>query len=237
MYIVDFLTHYYSITMKTTLKYKIARLISRSCVINEDPTYEQLLEAIYNNQYKTLDKVPTETFFTGIINSFTVLPTVEEYNRILNTIKEVVKEALELSGIELTFTDTDWETLCIVEYIGWSDNETVDYYSKNPRSIHPESNKCLYRGVNGEKCAFARVVKDNYLHKLVEGVSAKGILESLGRGIIKDEYIPSNLSGENDFNRFWLDIQLLHDCTEYWNNNRLTVEGEERRLELIAEYK
>lgn len=96
------------------LKYKIAKIISNGYYYKEEPTYEDLLEAIYNNSYRVLLKVPINTFILGIIQSF-VIKDVEHANKVLNALKEVVQEALEISGIELNFTDEDFHNMKILE--------------------------------------------------------------------------------------------------------------------------
>lgn len=94
------------------LKYRIAELIGRNYCPIENPSYEFLLECIYNNAYRTIYKVPTKDFIFGIVDSFKH-ETVKQQNEILKVVKEVVQEALEFSGFELTYMDNDWEELTI----------------------------------------------------------------------------------------------------------------------------
>lgn len=98
--------------MKT--KYQIAKIITSADIPFENPTYEQLLESIYENRYRRIDKVPINIFLIGIIQSFKI-KSLEHANELLKLTKEVVQEALEMSGLELTFEDNDWQDLKIVE--------------------------------------------------------------------------------------------------------------------------
>ena len=70
--------------------------------------YGECLENIYTNLYRTVLKCPIEIFFLGIIERYSVpIITIEQ-------IKSVVIETMELSGIEVTFADKDWDNLTIV---------------------------------------------------------------------------------------------------------------------------
>ena len=102
-----------------TTKYKIAKMMSASYYMTENPSYEHLLEVIYDNRYKTIDKVPINVFLEGLVSSFK-LNSLEHANKLLSLVKEVVQEALEMSGIELTFEDEDWQNLKLVANTGWN---------------------------------------------------------------------------------------------------------------------
>ncbi len=97
-----------------TAKLHIARMIGLSYCSLNDPMYEELLKVIYDYSYRTILKVPANIFIIGIVQSFK-LNDLQHANRILNLLKEVVQEALEQSGVELTFTDTDWKELTLIE--------------------------------------------------------------------------------------------------------------------------
>jgi len=100
--------------MSTKLKYTIAKMIESGYKPGEFNTYEDLIESINDNYYRTIAKVPIDMFILGIIGSFSNL-TVDKANTILTSLKEVVQDALETTGIELTFTDSDWHNLKITE--------------------------------------------------------------------------------------------------------------------------
>ncbi len=112
----------------TKLKLQILKHIAAAYFYDDEPTYEQMLEAVYDNYYRSIAKVPADVFLLGNVQSF-VLRDVEHANKILTAIKEVVVEALEVSGIEVTFTDEDWYNLKIVENRNptmWSPRYTLE---------------------------------------------------------------------------------------------------------------
>jgi len=99
--------------MKNSTKYKIAKIMSNGLYYGDNPTYEQLIESIYENVYVSIYKVPSNTFILGTIESF-IINDLDKANMVLSNLKEVVQEALEFSGIELTYPDDDWATLKII---------------------------------------------------------------------------------------------------------------------------
>jgi hypothetical protein len=96
------------------LKYLIAKFISNGYYYSESPTYEMLLEAIHDNYYRCIGKIPSNIFILGLVNHF-VIKDVEHANKILTALKEVISESLETSGVELTYTDEDWSKIRIIE--------------------------------------------------------------------------------------------------------------------------
>lgn len=101
------------------LKFQIAKLIAGGTHYSEHADYEELIEAIYHNRYRAIDKCPTQLYFEGITESF-VLKDLETANRILDVVKEVTKDILEVSGIELTFTDGNWDNIKYIENTEWN---------------------------------------------------------------------------------------------------------------------
>lgn len=77
----------------------IAQII---CSSNEED-YNENIKTINENLYRLIYKVPIDLLFTGIIDGFD--------NITISDIKEVVIEAIQLSGIEVTFKDSDWDEL------------------------------------------------------------------------------------------------------------------------------
>lgn len=98
------------------LKYLLAKHIGNNHIIQENPTYEQLLQVIHDNYYRTIAKCPVNVFVLGCVNLF-VIKDINHANRILNELKEVIREALEFNGLELTYTDRDWLDLTLVENV------------------------------------------------------------------------------------------------------------------------
>ena len=115
-------------TSEKSIKKHIAHIITGN-EFNQINSYEQELEYIYNNQYVTVLKVPTTMFILGACARF------KKQNIALKLLKQVVVEALELSGVELTFTNESWDKLKIipstVKYCGnkwdlFSDSERIE---------------------------------------------------------------------------------------------------------------
>lgn len=109
--------------------------------------------------------------------------------------------------------------------------ETVEFYGTDPkgrRSINPARTSdrprwspstpgCLYVGVDGKRCAFARCtapVQEARLSKH-EGKDAKttlsGSLDDAGPIVLAPEYAHLT-NGE-----FWNELQSLHDEEDYWD--------------------
>lgn len=121
--------------MEGTLKFRIANIIANNYYYGDNPTYDSLLLTICENYYRTIGKVPVTIFVMGIVNHF-VIKDVTHANKILNTLKEVVSESLEMYGVELTYTDSDWLDLKIVENeTRWGDKYIL---SKNDKSYMSE---------------------------------------------------------------------------------------------------
>lgn len=100
-------------------------------------------------------------------------------------------------------------------------DETVDFYSKNPRSLYKaigiyENSKCLYKGPSNSRCAFSRLIDDKYLDELEENAS----IENNWLRYLKPEYSGYNLG-------FYIDLQKLHDNDNNWEENGLTLKGKE----------
>ena len=77
--------------------------------------YNSLLNHICNSRYRLIDKVPIDIYFIGIVTRF-IIKDITHANQLLDVLKEVTQEALEVNGIECTFADKDWNDLFIVEY-------------------------------------------------------------------------------------------------------------------------
>lgn len=98
--------------------------------------------------------------------------------------------------------------------------ETVQYYSEdtNRRSINKGSTMCMYKGENGNVCAYARCWKEGVYKEEYElrGVKTLSRLEgSQPDDLVKEEYQGHPVE-------FWYRIQNLHDSEYNWN----TEEGE-----------
>jgi hypothetical protein len=106
-------------------------------------------------------------------------------------------------------------------------DETVEFYSNNPRSIHPLTKKCLYNGYNGEKCAFSRCCTND--SKFIEASNALGQNDA----VLLPKYAHFLL---NENIGFWSSIQSLHDNDTYWEENQLTDKGKNYVKDLKQQY-
>lgn len=112
------------------LKKIIAEAIGNNFYYGDNSTYEELLVVIEDNYYRTIGKVSVNLFVLGIVQHF-IIKDIGHANRILEALKEVVREALEINGIELTYTDTDWLDLKIVENTErWGGKYLLSNYNK-----------------------------------------------------------------------------------------------------------
>lgn len=91
-------------------KLKIAKLIAGKTTYKEYIDYQELIEFIYNNTYTLILKCPIRIFILGTVDSF-IIKDLEHANKVLNLLKEVIKDIFETSGFECTFTDEDWDNL------------------------------------------------------------------------------------------------------------------------------
>ena len=111
-------------------------------------------------------------------------------------------------------------------------DETVEYYSNNPRAI--QGNLCLYLTEDNLRCAHSRCIKDDKVEEVHEcantGGSAKKIIDEFTDDVHKEEYQGYSVD-------FWLDIQHLHDYHAYWNGNQLNKEGIEHVEYIKIKYK
>lgn len=82
--------------------------------------------------------------------------------------------------------------------------ETIEFYSRNPRSVDSDGN-CKYLGPNEIKCAFSRCCKDDVDFSPYEGENCASLHDFL-----KEEYsTPTPWA-------FWRDLQCLHDKKDNW---------------------
>lgn len=114
--------------------------------------------------------------------------------------------------------------------------DTLAFYTSNPRSMNDNNEFCLYNGENGTQCAFRRYVQDNSAHLLEEFHSAYTFLRE-NTDILKPEvqWITDGM--------FWNKLQALHDSShgnKYWNEESpqakfrvLTIEGAKAYKELL----
>lgn len=108
---------------------------------------------------------------------------------------------------------------------------TVEHFQNNPRSLGSYKNivtgleisGCVYNGENGEHCAFALFCENP--KDLIEGRRASMLL------IDETARLKPEVSHIRD--KFWSDLQGLHDSDEYWSG----VKGQVQSLSLMGENK
>lgn len=115
-------------------------------------------------------------------------------------------------------------------------DETVKYYNNNPRARTDHS--CYYLTDDNRMCAFGRCMLDEKRKKLEMKVcSIEGMYRDLGissknfdfDSVLKPEYRGHSLS-------FWIDIQDIHDYSNFWYNGKLSEVGKSRVKELKEHY-
>lgn len=124
-------------------------------------------------------------------------------------------------------------------------NETVEYYKTNPRGLGEHS--CVYKAINGSKCALGRAIQDKYLDDpLLNSTFAGGVMRlSMNlsvRNLTIEEVLKPEYRGQSK--RFWEDLQSWHDVSSHWiggnepigEPQKLTEKGEGALRVLIATY-
>jgi len=119
--------------------------------------------------------------------------------------------------------------------------ETAAFYNSNNRSVREIYNndgdkdtECRYFGPDGKRCAFSRCCLEtdevvDFLAKQ-ENVTAELVLKyaaAKGIEILKEEY-------RGHSQHFWNSLQSFHDTADYWDENGLSQEGEEKMINLLA---
>jgi hypothetical protein len=128
--------------------------------------------------------------------------------------------------------------------------ETVEYYSKNPRGFNGEG--CDYRSANGAMCAVGRVLKPEVLDKVADYQGNSSELFNNWENAENDDYgIVTNFENiieemmQEEYSEltnvaFWDDLQYLHDNSNYWKEieegNLLTERGQNYKENLIKKY-
>jgi len=110
-------------------------------------------------------------------------------------------------------------------------NETVAFYSADTnRRSKSEIGRCLYAGLNGNKCAYSRCWKEGVYDPIFEG---KGVIHTEMPS--PDELVDEKYKGHSV--DFWSDLQYLHDFNDNWNVNSLSEEGKLSVKRLLEKYK
>jgi len=117
-------------------------------------------------------------------------------------------------------------------------NETVEFYSKNPRlrSVGDSDGMCTYNGGGGKHCAVGRCLLKMYQK---QGSELKGNTTDLSSFLDEhDKSLSSMLQVKyrGHVISFWRDLQSLHDTHAYWSDNGITELGKKEVTRLSAKY-
>lgn len=110
-------------------------------------------------------------------------------------------------------------------------NNTVEYYTKNPRAYDSDLGFCFYLTADDRRCAVGRFSVSGKLDQFDGGISE--FLGDYHIGSI-DEVLDPSVHGHSV--EFWSDLQVLHDRGEFWSSKGLTEEGKKYRDRLLRRY-
>ncbi len=118
-------------------------------------------------------------------------------------------------------------------------DETIAFYTQNPRSVLEGGNSCVYLNVeNNTRCAFSRCCTEEAVTELHSKYEGYGIANSrfghdLDTKILKEEYHGHEAE-------FWNRLQNLHDNKNNWfqtsTGNELTFIGENAVVEMKKDF-
>ena len=118
-------------------------------------------------------------------------------------------------------------------------DETVEYYSKNPRSVKREDGQSLacyyYHPITNAQCAFSRCTIKEFKDKLIDCNKYPLYYVIKKHEINVDTILQNKYKGHNE--EFWTDIQNLHDSDSNWNELELTAVGAAQVNRLKDKYK
>lgn len=103
-------------------------------------------------------------------------------------------------------------------------NETVEYYSNNPRGLDSSGHCTYYNKRTESMCAVGRCLELDEAKKLANTDITADTIPNL------DNKLQPPYKGHPV--EFWEDLQVLHDTSRYWNNNSITDVGK-KAVEII----
>jgi hypothetical protein len=126
--------------------------------------------------------------------------------------------------------------------------ETVDYYTKNPRSRvqdldDPHYPACYYfhPTTEGAMCAVGRCLDSEHPHVKAIRDNPADHKDNVGSVEIFydddndiDDFLKEEYQGHSK--EFWTDLQTLHDGNRFWGNLGITWSGQEKAEEIIRRY-
>lgn len=108
--------------------------------------------------------------------------------------------------------------------------DTVKYYTEDvSRRSVKQGGGCWYY-LDGKMCAIGRYMKHPQIQKHECGFNFNASILSVKQDkILREEY-------HGHSNRFWFDLQELHDTGMYWGSKGLTEEGNKYLTHLKDKY-
>lgn len=108
--------------------------------------------------------------------------------------------------------------------------ETIEYYSKNPRSVDADSGSCMYLSSTGAMCAVGRCMTEDGLKKVNDcekknGPAGLNFILGLINVVNIDELLKPEYHGHDIY--FWRTLQTFHDQSSIWDGNVLNDYGKE----------
>ena len=117
-------------------------------------------------------------------------------------------------------------------------DETVAFYSEDPsrRAVDEEENACYYQAQDGRRCAFGRLMKEEYFKDdALNGTTISHLVNSTNGVRTHNDLLPDKYKGFSL--AFWRELQMLHDSALYWDEDGLTKEGKRKVSSMRAELK
>jgi hypothetical protein len=113
-------------------------------------------------------------------------------------------------------------------------DETVKFYSKDTTRRSKKGGVCLYNSGDGRYCAVGRYLTTKVKNEILVQDCNDSDLEGLVCFLTKTTYkymmsslqkiLKPSVRGHNP--QFWVELQWLHDTSEYWCETGLTQLGE-----------
>ena len=127
-------------------------------------------------------------------------------------------------------------------------NETVSFYSADTKRRSVNGNEttpgCKYVSEDGRSCAVGRCLTTKVKDKVATSLYNNSDFQGLVVGMVNCSWAEADLNlnkilkpsyrGHNI--RFWEDLQSLHDVDDFWNENGLTIKGNQELDNLNKKY-
>lgn len=128
--------------------------------------------------------------------------------------------------------------------------ETVDYYSQDPKNLRARNEYTCFYNYNGKKCAVGRCLLAKKNPPMTQhGKYLTGYISSIKIGYYDDDTNEECLIPKDEIQDLfkkkyrgfpiplWDGLQKLHDSNNYWDDEGLTDTGKERVAALMESWK